>query len=456
MRMTNATNPRIAEFLEDLNARREGFQDIGQAAHPSALQEVEQEREVEVQVEAVRVVKKPSHYKPRSFPGLHKDLERFATTGHLPAGTDYFMPVFSVLARTALGKKYKVRQGIRESRLFVTAEQEATVVKFVSELSMDNTNFTRPAQWLLYSMEPECAAVITPEEAEALIPILRQKMQPTTLITYAAPVTRRMFHFNDMKFYSIPSLPDSWTAPVWLKVDLGFFAGRLYFEWEEYGAICQLLGIDSSSSAYEGDSAPEDSTEDMTGTDAEKWDLGLDGTSDAHGSKPSQTRRLETGGITLKPYTFTQEYLGVLRRGQDVSHTPMGYVCMGKPLHAEHSFFRKDQRATRARRGLRYFATRRTGEEDDEGADSEGDDGAAEETEMAIGEYAPGSELKEGTGHEIEIEYGEDERFVDEDESADGDKKKQPQAGKVGRQQESSLVGTSSLGPSRTLNKKRG
>ena len=39
-------SPKIASFMKELNSRRKGFQDTGNAVHGSALQEVEQEREV--------------------------------------------------------------------------------------------------------------------------------------------------------------------------------------------------------------------------------------------------------------------------------------------------------------------------------------------------------------------------------------------------------------------------
>jgi hypothetical protein len=39
-------SPRIAVFTKELNTRRKGFQDTGNAVHGSVLQEVEQEREV--------------------------------------------------------------------------------------------------------------------------------------------------------------------------------------------------------------------------------------------------------------------------------------------------------------------------------------------------------------------------------------------------------------------------
>ena len=33
------------------------------------------------------------------------------------------------------------------------------------------------------------------------------------------------------------------------------------------------------------------------------------------------------------------EWISLRRKGQDIVHTPLGYVCQGRPLGAEHAFF---------------------------------------------------------------------------------------------------------------------
>lgn len=89
--------------------------------------------------------------------------------------------------------------------------------------------------WVLWSPENDNALVIIPEEAEALISVLRSSEPPKTyLLTYAAPVTKRMLHFNDLKYYSIPTLPEHVEPSAWLMLELGLFSGRLYFEYSEY------------------------------------------------------------------------------------------------------------------------------------------------------------------------------------------------------------------------------
>ncbi len=131
------SNPKIAKFARELESRRKEFQDTGQAVHASALQEVEQERELEYEVEAVRQVKKPMVYTPHIFPGLHRDIEIFAKTGRIPAGSDYFLHIFKVLSRTSLGRKYKINREASSSQLFVSAEFEKTV-KLVIGSTNDN------------------------------------------------------------------------------------------------------------------------------------------------------------------------------------------------------------------------------------------------------------------------------------------------------------------------------
>ena len=131
------SNVKIARFARELESRRKEFQDTGQAVHASAMQEVEQEREIEQEVETVRQVKKPLPYTPHTFPGLHRDIEVFARTGRFPAGADCIMHVFRALARTSLGRKYKINPEASSSPLFISTEFEKTV-KYVLESTNDN------------------------------------------------------------------------------------------------------------------------------------------------------------------------------------------------------------------------------------------------------------------------------------------------------------------------------
>ncbi|CAJ0547291.1 Ff.00g019180.m01.CDS01 [Fusarium sp. VM40] len=330
--MQTFSNEILKGFIQDLNARKKTFQDTGKAVHASALQEVEQEREVAFEVESVRQVKKPQHYAAYSFPGLNPSLEAFIRTGRLPADTNYFIHIFHALARTGTGRKFKVNTKATNSKLLETVEFGRTI-KPKGDLSTDN--FLRPVNWILWSPVAEIAIVIMPEEAEALIPIMRDPSSnvPTHLLIYSAPITRKMLLFNDLTFHSIPPLPPDWKAPCWLQIELGIYAGRLYFEWDEYENMCALMGIQDG--AVEDD---EISMGEMKDDPVNDESINMDKL------EPHKQLQAECK-LAQNPLTFLQEWLAVRRRGQDFAHSPMGFVSQGKRLQGDHIFFKQAEHA---------------------------------------------------------------------------------------------------------------
>lgn len=237
---------KLKAFIKDINERRKAFQDTGNAVHASALQEVEQEREVEVEVEVekVREFQRPNSYPPYRFEGLNKSITKFIATGILPSrSSSGFEHMFDFLERTATGRKHGVKKPEIHSALYLTKEFALTVQ--VPHGKPDDA-FLRPVQWILWSVQSEEALMISPEEAELVLPIIRyldNPEPPVHLLTYQAPVTRKMLHFNDLKYYTMPALPVDYQVPSWLIIEIGFFAGRLYFEWHEYDGIIEYLGL---------------------------------------------------------------------------------------------------------------------------------------------------------------------------------------------------------------------
>jgi Protein of unknown function (DUF3638)/Protein of unknown function (DUF3645) len=139
---SGALAPEIIAFTKELNKRRKAFQDTNNTVHGSALQEVEQEREVAFEVEAVREVQKQVHYQPFSFPGLHKDVISFAKTGRLTAGSTGYEQAFETLKRTAVGQKYGISSQTAASKLYVSREFTRTV-NFLRGPPHDNFQVSR-------------------------------------------------------------------------------------------------------------------------------------------------------------------------------------------------------------------------------------------------------------------------------------------------------------------------
>lgn len=153
----------------------------------------------------------------------------------------------------------------------------------------------------------EIALIVISEEAELLIPIVRARAagKPKVhLIAYAAPVTKSMLHFNRLSYYALPCLPGGYTLPDWLPIELGIFAGRLYIDFPECAPLMKYLELAEN-----------------IGTDA------------------PQSKFEHIGIRTKNPVEFLLEWLTICRKGQDIMHTPMGYICQGRPLRESHPFF---------------------------------------------------------------------------------------------------------------------
>ena len=280
--------------------------------------EVEQEREVQIEVETVREVKKPLHAVPLTQKPLQKDVRSFAETGRLVAGSQAYQQAFVALRQTALGRRLGISDEATRSRLFVSQDfSNVVVIQWGKPLD----EYSRPVHWILWSMTTSTALIISDWEADAVLPLIRHRRPPSTnLITYAAPVTRAMLAFDTLKLYTIPSLPASWRAPTWLVRDLGIFAGRLYFDFDKQSyAVYQTLGLPPPASTIENMSVEL--------TEMDLWhELPFD---------DDPQPKAEEGPFSKNPLLFMQEWLAIRRRGQDFSQSMVGELIRGRRLERD-------------------------------------------------------------------------------------------------------------------------
>lgn len=317
------TSPEVSAFMSELQELRKNFRDTGNAVSASALQEVEQEREIAIEVETVRELQKPSHAIPLPHLPLHRDILSFVNTGWLTMRSAAYEQVFSVLSRTALGAKFSIHAPATPSNTYVSVDFSNTIV--LPHGKPDDT-YQRPVQWVLWGFLCETALIISPWEAEQLLPVIGGCQSARThLVVYSAPVTRKMLHFDDLHFYSVPALPSNWQAPSWLVHDLGIFSGRLYFRFEEYGTLCDYLGLNSQPHAT------------TFAKDGPAREL-LPFEEEVETKDPSSEPKKRQDPFTDRPLAFMQEWLTIRRRGQDFALTPMGYICQGKRLAQDGSF----------------------------------------------------------------------------------------------------------------------
>ncbi|KFA51508.1 hypothetical protein S40293_06317 [Stachybotrys chartarum IBT 40293] len=274
--------------------------------YSSAFEEVEQEREVEFEFEQLREKQKPVKYTALVFPGLNPAITHFATTGQLREDGG-FIQGFDFLGRTKIGRKFGV--GKTTSRLFVSREFTRSIA---GNLYMTGYDVVRCVEWVLWSAETQTALIIIPEEAELLIPMLRGAGKTgVSLLTYAAPVTKSMWLFNTLTYFTMPTREKTPTFPQWLSIEIGILAGRLYFDYSEYASLLAWLGIDREAK----------SSRDLP-----------------NGPSP-ETVPVARGLFVDQPLKFLLEWLTYRRQTLDIMHTPMGYVCQRRNLDSEHSFF---------------------------------------------------------------------------------------------------------------------
>ncbi|KAM3477573.1 hypothetical protein MY5147_002645 [Beauveria neobassiana] len=272
----------------------------GQTSYSSALMEVEQEREVVLEVEHMREKETRARHVALAFPGLDTAILDFIATGRLKTGTGTSRPLlqaFDYVGRTRIGKSFGV--GATKSRLYVSHEFTHVID---TKRVMEKMDIARPVNWILWSPSSETALIIIPEEADVVIPLLRKMVKPLVwLLGYTAPVTKSMQSFNCLSYLTIPRWPRDMKVPVWLGIEVGVFSGRLYFEFAEYEPLLAWLGL-----------------------------------------LPDSDERAGAGGFISKihePLQFLQEWLTFRRQTEDILYTPAGFVCQRQHLHQGHFFF---------------------------------------------------------------------------------------------------------------------
>ena len=199
-----------------------------------------------------------------------------------------------------------------------------------------------------------------------------------------------MLALNKLTYLTVPGWPRDGKLPGWLAIELGVLSGRLYFEYAEYKNILAWLGLSDEAEA-------EAEVEAEAGSEA----------------GPGPWSRPSAGLPIKKPLKFLQEWVSLKRQTQDISYTPVGFLCQRKELHADHFFFTSAERhehdASAARRAGGGIQRGRDAEsEDDEDEDEDEDeDGDEVEDEDGDGDEV-GDEVEDedenGNGNEIESE----------------------------------------------------
>ena len=219
---------------------RERLEFLGVSSISDTSMEEEQEREVSHELEREQQVQRPPNAMAATH-RLHQDVVAFIRTGAIPNGSTEFCSLSKLLGVNVSRVRPCLSQ-LMATRDFLTTIESSTRKSTLSELS----EYLRPVNWIVSSTRSGAMVlvVLSPYEVQLLLPDIRRSTV-VHLHQYTPRVTKAMKEFADLRFYCIPSLPDTWTPPPpVIRSMLNMVAGQLYLDsYETYTQFCALLGV---------------------------------------------------------------------------------------------------------------------------------------------------------------------------------------------------------------------
>lgn len=275
---------------------------LGASSFSHTRMEEEQEREVNHEVERERQVERPPKAQP-AVHEVHRDVRLWAKTGVIPSSSREFVTLFSSLK----GSSTTSNTALWDRRLLTTKDFARTI----QDRMGGNSDYLRPVRWITSSQGQ--FVVLSPFEANELLPDIRRS-DKVHLHIYAPRVTISMKPFDDLKFYSIPSLPPAWTPPdVDLRNQLNLWAGQLYLQdYATYVRLCNFLGLYTQAGDGMG--------------------IELDGfIKPQHRSNDLEPR----SPFQESPVEFLKDLLGLRRKGMSFTGTDIGKILHARLLRRE-------------------------------------------------------------------------------------------------------------------------
>ena len=311
----NTDIPSTSRRREEILDIQKKCREFGVVSLLAAREHEEGEREVSHEAQRERSVQRPPPAVPCQHK-IHSGLLNFVKTGWIePEDQSVFLGAFESLGRfSSAGKSWA---GGWDGRLRATNDFAQTVT---STGHLDN--YLLPVNWVLSTTESEDLIVISPFEANELIPSIAASRH-VRLHVYAPRVTNTMKSFEDLSFLTLPYSPSSLASgPVQhpLLAQLSLFAGQLFLrDFAAYKGLCEFLGLyaDSNYSTGAGNSVKSDG-------------FVAPGSRPALGMAPSP--------FNSSPVPFLLQVMALRHKGQDFGPTHIGQILRGYLLNKERDF----------------------------------------------------------------------------------------------------------------------
>ncbi|KAK2765376.1 hypothetical protein FQN54_008222 [Arachnomyces sp. PD_36] len=241
----NAEDEIMLKRKSQLDTIREKCRQFRIGTFNSATLQEEQERELSPENEREQQVERPPSYDPQTHE-LSSEVRNFIKTGVLTPARIAVQQAFSVLRETTARKSLDLPAW--SDRLLVTTDFKRTV-KIPANQDIDM--FLRPVQWIVSSKRTSYCVILSPFEANELLPSIRT-YKVVTLHCYSPRTGASMRSMEDLSLFAIPDVPTGWATRS-ITMQLNLFAGQLYLrDYGEYLALCKFLGLCSRAPDNEG------------------------------------------------------------------------------------------------------------------------------------------------------------------------------------------------------------
>jgi hypothetical protein len=203
----------------------------------SALLE-EQERELAHEKENEREVERVPQAQPLQH-HIDRNLAAF-----IRAGTDSksFISLRACLANTSRIAWLPQGEVFQSTKLRTTKDFRDTIELSSISWSGHMDSYLRPVQWILSSSKSDLLLLISPFEANALLPQIR-KSNTAHLHLYAPRVSRNTDSFEDLQSFVVPHPRRSLPSRSIIH-ELNLFAGQLFFtNPRALKEVCAMLGL---------------------------------------------------------------------------------------------------------------------------------------------------------------------------------------------------------------------
>ncbi|KAI6041744.1 hypothetical protein EDC04DRAFT_3139543 [Pisolithus marmoratus] len=303
------SNPKEQSLLS-IPAIDQRCQELGISSSFDSNVNEEQEREIVHEIERETQVERP----PPATPAVHQvspDVRHFVRSGMVTPNSATFIPMFDSFSDPTLEKK------VWSQRVFATSDYCTVVAQGRKPKRKVNVGeYLRPVNWILSSQSNgnPILVILSPFEVNALLPDIRSGS--VILHIYTPRTQARMRSCDDLRLYTIPSIPPDWIAPASLVDQVNLFAGQLYLhDYTTYVRLCRFLCVYADDLAGEGD-----------------FDVGSDGfIAPAHRPRKAQI----AGSFRKSPLAFLKHVINLRRRGMNFVATHMGKILNGRLLKEE-------------------------------------------------------------------------------------------------------------------------